>query len=274
MTDKELQALAEELSTLSRENNGDRIKAIEFAITGYELGLLKNNGGKAYFPLLKRHNNAIPYEAFYDILIDALVYLLKKYDPAKKAKFATVLANLLNQRVNNYWKKHYKERAVDNFSDLQKTSNEREEQEFEVADDTYRADTLLCEMNEFDIFLLVAQLVALRKSQEEHLSKSKKSYFEGFLTFDTTAQTKESLFDSKAVMAENDLLFPIMEYIVLEYLLEGQFSSMYDIVANAVKDPKRLKQRSEAIQKCYGLAGPTVVARNKLYRQLFNSVRT
>jgi hypothetical protein len=272
MTNEKLQQLAVELSGLNRETESERVRAIESAIVDYELGLLKENGGRAYFPLLKRFNGAIPYEAFYDILIDVLLPLLKKYDPAKKATFVTALAFTLGHRVKDYWEENKKNSNVALFGDLGGSSDDGEDIPFDIADETYAPDKAAEATSELEIFLMVATFVALRKAQEQHLSKSKRSYLEGFFTFDTTAQTKGGLFSEQEVVAENDTLFPIMELVVLEYLLEGQFASMRDVVKNTVKDEKRLVQRNETMQICYSLSKTTVVTKNKQYRKLFDAV--
>jgi hypothetical protein len=272
VTNEELQALALELPSLNPATDGERIRTIEAAITDYELSFLKDIGGNAYFPLLKKHNGAIPFNVFWDIFIDVLMHFLRKYDPARNNTFSNAFGYLLNLRVNGYWKKYYGGNAAVPFSSLTTTNGDGEEQEFDKADDTYAPDRLLDAADEFASFLMVAPLVALRKAQEQHLRKSQKSYFEGFFTFDTIKQTKDGLFDEASVISENNVLFPIMEFVVLDYLLEGKFKSMRDVVKNKVKDTERLKQRVDTMGACYGLSKPTVVGRNKLYRQMFDAV--
>jgi hypothetical protein len=137
---------------------------------------------------------------------------------------------------------------------------------------SYEMESLSPPPTEFEIFLSIAPLVALRKTQEKHLPKSKRGFLEGFFTFDTAKQTKDGLFDGGEVIASNDTLFPIMEIVILEYLLDGAFESMRDVVRGAARDTKRLERRNEAMQVCYGLSKPTVVTKNKLYRQLFDAV--
>jgi hypothetical protein len=270
MTSEKLQALAEELAAI-RGDDSERaqIKNLEARIADYEFGILNEYNpkkDKAYFPLLKRHNGVIPFEAFYDIFTDVLLPLLKNYD-ATKATFTTAFSYLLNLRVNDYWREKYKEFPVAEpfFGNDEPVS---------LIDSVLAlgADHSEHPYNEFELFLLAAPIVAERKKQEQHLSKSKKSYFEGFFTFDTTKQTKDGLFDEHEVIAENDTLFPIMEFVILEYLLEGHFDSMHDVVKNAVKDTKRLEQRNETMQRCYDLSKPTVVSRNKLYDEMMVSV--
>jgi hypothetical protein len=267
MTNDELQATAEKLAAIRGiESEREQVKTLESQIAEYECGLLKESGGKAYFPLLTRYNGAVPYEEFFDIFTDVLMYLLRNYDPDRisaetemKASFTTAFGYTLNLRMNDYWRKEYKEREKYN--------------ELTVVDPPAPdADPAEQPCTEFELFLRVAPLIALRKNQERHLPKSKKSYFEGFFTFDATAQTKNGLFDEDEIIAENDTLFPLMEFAVLEYLLEGQFESMRDVVENAVKDAKRLERRNETMQICYRLSKPTVVGRNKLYRRLFDAV--
>ena len=272
MTNEELQERAVELSTLNSVTDSERIRAIETEIVEYETSLLDNRGGKAYFPLLKRSNGVIPLEDFWDIFTDVLVRLLKDYAPAKNATFTTAFSYLLNKRTVDYWKRYYKENKTSSFSSLSKTGDYGEEQARDIPDDTYAPDRPACVADEFELFLLVAPLVALRKEQEKHLAKSKKSYFEGFYTFDAAVQTQKGLFDEDAVISENDVLFPIMEVVILEYLLDGAFVSMKNVVKNSIKDEKRMEQRNETIRNCYSISKPTVVNRNKLYRQLFDAV--
>ena len=74
------------------------------------------------------------------------------------------------------------------------------------------------------------------------------------------------------MIAENDLLYPIMELVVLEYLLHGTFAHMHDVAENAVISEKRLDRRNEAMQAFYNISKPTVVDRNKKYRKLWDAV--
>ena len=271
MTNDELQTLAEELSRLDRDKDFERARAIESEIAEYELGLFKNINGKAYFPLLKTYNGTLPFEKVYDIFIDVLFDLLRRYDP-EKASFTTALSYILNRRVKDIFKKPdgYTEEII--FTDLYKTDEDGNEQPFEPTAPNGDPETIHLAGTEFEIFLQIAPLVTLRKEQEKHLSKSKKSYLEGFYTFDATSQTKSGLFDAREVVSENATLFPIMEIVILEYLLHGTFKSMKDVVNNDVRDEKRLEQRNETMQICYSLSKPTVVERNKRYRQLFDAV--
>ena len=271
MTNEELQRLAVELAGLDRSNDSSRVRTIESEIADYELGFLKSINGKAYFPLLKKHNGKIDYEVFWDVLIRILIDLLKNYDP-EKATFITALSNLINVRVYDCFNMPDNQSIERTFTDLEVTVENGKIKPFDP-DDFVPIGRPVEEESEFDIFLRIAPLVSLRKAQEKHLSKSKKSYFEGFFTFDSTNLVKCKLIDASDVVSENSVLFPIMEIVVLEYLLYGTFRSMNDVVNNAVRDEALLRLRNETIQVCYGLSKPTVVARNKLYRQLFDAVQ-
>jgi hypothetical protein len=270
MTNEDIQVLAEELSKLDREKDSERIRDIEGAICAHELGLLKNSGGKADFPLLgRKYNCRLPFDAFYDIFTNELLKLLKNYNP-ESAKFLHALMFYVTNRCKDYYTAQNKKSANEgSYEERLETLGDKGELPDKNSD---FAKTYESPKSEFEVFCRVAPLVALRKAQEQHLAKSKRAYFEGFFTFDTTAQTKKCLFDRDDVVAENETLFPIMETIVLEYLLVGVFAHMRDVADNAVRDAQRLDRRNETMQDCYNLSKPTVVDRNKRYRRLWDAV--
>lgn len=70
-------------------------------------------------------------------------------------------------------------------------------------------------------------------------------------------------------MSENELLFPVMENVVLCYLMDGEFSDMSDVSRNSVKDAILLNQRSRTIELCYSISAPTAAKRNKMYYNEF-----
>ena len=194
--------------------------------------------------------------------------MLKNYNP-EKGQFTTALMFIVRNRLKDYYSAA-KKKSENEESYEGRLENLGESGEISGGSDF--TDSFGTPRSEFEAFRSVAPHVALRKTQEKHLSKSKRSYMDGFFTFDATAQTKKGLFDKNEVIADNDLLFPIMELIILEYLLYGTFTHMSDVANNTVKDEKRLDQRNETMQVCYSISKPTVVIRNKLYRQLWNAV--
>ena len=271
MTKERLQELAEELAGLDKEKDSARIRTLENEIADYEHGLLKNIKGKAYFPLLKIRNGQIPFEEFYSIFADVLMEVLRGYKP-EKAKFTTALSYRLNLRVNDYFKELKKAQNVITLTDLSSENSNGEDSKFEIEDDSYEKYFILEEESEFDFYLRIALLIAIRKAQEKHLNKSKRSYFEGFFTFDTVKLIiNNEVLDADGLVKENDTLFPIMEIIVLEYMLYGSFRTMLDIAENELRDSKLLNQRNETMQACYKLSKPTVVGRNKLYMQFWTA---
>jgi hypothetical protein len=133
---------------------------------------------------------------------------------------------------------------------------------------------------EFELYCRLAVIIAERKKQEEHLSKNKRGHFEGFFTVDTVRFAKGAAegkrvivkFSEEELSFQNNLLFPIMEIVVLEYLMEGSFAHMRDVSQNKLRDVKSLNKRNETMCACYGLSKPTVVKRNKAYMELLNAV--
>ncbi|MCL2147275.1 MAG: hypothetical protein FWH52_05665 [Synergistaceae bacterium] len=280
MTNEHLQELAEELTSLDRDKDSERARTIEVEIVEYELGLLKNINDMAYFPLLKKFNGQLPFEEFYDMFIDVLLHLLRNYDPGKyesekKASFTTVLSYTINLRANDIIRKRMeKQKNEMPFSVPSEDDDEGVFQSIDISDESNDPGVLIEQSSPFVLFISVAPLITLRKAQEKNLPKSKKSYFEGFYTFDTIDLTKKGIFPGDDVIRENDELFPLMEEVVLNYLLvfHGAFTNMRNVVYNDIKDENLLKRRIETMQKCYTLSKPTVVGRNQRYRVLFSAV--
>lgn len=268
MNTGDIQKLAEELASLDRSKDAERISVIETAISLYELEKLKNLNGKAYFPLLKKHNGVIPFDDFYDIFINVLMSLLRGYKP-EKGTFITALTFLLNNRVN------------DCITDLiDRTNNETSLNE--------RLDTLgdagdLTENTDFTeeageeqhtvirVFVRLAPIVSEQKKLDKH--RVKKMCFERFYTFDVvkTVKNEKDAAEESVKAKVNNTIFPIIkpEMVLLEYLMHGTFSHMRDVAGNEMKDVKLLNKRIEVIQKCYHVSKPTVCERNAKYYDIF-----
>ena len=261
-----IEELATELSKLDREKDSERIRAIESEICAYELGILKNIKGKAFFPLLGNKSGTIPYDDFHDILTDVLLKLLRNYNP-EKAKFSTALMYIVQNRLKDYYTSMRKK------AECEESLDARLEIMGDAGDFAVEVDFMesLENKTELKLFLEIAHLIAIKKEKEKHFSIRERSLLEGFFTFDTAAQIKHGLFDEKEVISNNDSIFPIMELVVLEYLLEGAFDSMYDVVYNAVRDEKRLRQRNKTMQVCYNLSKPTVSKKFEKYIKLFEA---
>jgi hypothetical protein len=271
MTNEQLQELAAELASLNRETDVERVRAIEWAIVDYELGLLKERGGKAYFPLLRKHNVAIPYEAFYDILIDILIPLLKKYDPAKNATFTTALKFYLDKRVADYWKK----------LDKEKSDDDGDEQTVDITDiiaaQDYAEEQSRVRQSETaaDAFAAIADAVVMQRELEEHRSKTKRTFIGAFFTHDVTKDIKEDENTAEAAVSKNTQLFPAMEINLLKFLMLGAFAGMRDVADNPLNTGIKLSQRLDNIAACYGVSRQTLGSvghKEERYNEWLNSV--
>ncbi|MDR0999887.1 MAG: hypothetical protein LBL96_03660 [Clostridiales bacterium] len=262
MTNEELQSLAEELAGLDREKDAARIRAIETQIIEYEHSLLRNSNGKAYFPLLKKHNGVIPFEDFYDFFPEVLLRLVREYNP-QKGTFATALAFMLNKRAIDYWAKLGKQPPT---IDIYRA--DENDTRFEIPDTrdftTDIAEDLSTEMR---VFARLAPLVEEQKKADCHLTK--KMWFERFFTFDVTKTVKGDRDCAVEAIEVNDDIFPIMEAILLEYMMFGSFAHIRDVIVNKLKDTKSLSRRNEVIRECYGISKPTVCSRNAAYFEVF-----
>jgi hypothetical protein len=260
----EVNKLGCELTILNRDKDAARIRSICARITEIELGFLKDGPkGTAYFPLLKTNNINVPYEDFYDILIDVLVGLFCHYR-SESASFTTALAYQLNHRVMDYFikkKKNMELLILDEPDENEVTMGEKTADQKTVEDHIEEMTT------EFDFLLKLVALVGEIKKKDEHTAE--KLWFERFFTFDVTKMVKTDGLCAEGAIAENELLFPIMETVLLEFLMHGTFTHMRDIVANELKDKKYLGQRNEVIQKCYRVSKPTVCAHNARYYEVF-----
>ncbi|GHV37279.1 hypothetical protein FACS1894187_13600 [Synergistales bacterium] len=280
MTNDALQVWALQLNS---EDSSIRTTAKE-RIADYELGWLKNLGGKAYFPLLKRFNGAIPFNDFYDIFIDVLMGLFRNYNP-EKGTFVTAMSWQLNNRIKDYFAKLNKEKNIKSldahFEILGEAGESAMNPDFDtLADEEIETrerminpgfDVLTNEKNtEIAIFVRFASLVAERKKAEEHLGKSKSGFFSGFFTFDITKALRiEELISESEVVSENNTLYPAVDTSVTDYLLIGFAASMRDVARSPLKDVKLFDKRQEVIGKCYGISKPTVITKNRDYYQQF-----
>ena len=268
----EVQNWAEELGRLDATETARKI-TLEEKIVAFEFSLLKEFNGKAYFPLTKNFNGKFEYEEFYDVFIDKLLKVVRSYNPdnLKKATFTTYLRFHLENGLIDLIKKLKKRGIIIIITEITQEDDDGAEYNFDPMDQNWDFTEYI--ESEFDIFRRLAPIIAERKKQERHLSKSKKSFFEGFFTFDIAKSLRiDNLIEKSEVCEENALLFFIMELVVLKYLMQGRFAHMCNIAENALKDEKLFKRRGAAIEICYCLTHPTVVTKGKAYKTLFKSV--
>ena len=262
MSNDELQIMAEVLASLDRSKDSARAAALEHQIVEFEHDKLKNYGGRAYFPLLKKHNGVIPFDCFYDIFIDVLMGLLRRYKP-EKGPFVAALSFQLNNRVKDYFSKLANEKGTVYIG-----FPEDDSQTLEIPDPEDFTDDIGEELTtEIRVFARLAPLVEEQKKKDAHIAK--KMWFERFFTFDVTKTVKSDPQCADEAVSVNCALFPVMEAILLEYLMEGAFGHMRDVVVNMVRDVKLLDKRNEVIQKCYKVSKPTVCDRNAKYFEIF-----
>jgi hypothetical protein len=274
MANDELQKLAEELAGLDRGAESARAAALEERIAEFEISRLKKINGKAFFPLLKQSNGKIPYEDFWDIFISVLYKLLREYNP-EKATFTTALSFLLSKRMSDYYKKLSKEGWTGSIDWPEEDGGTVEISalvEFPIDDwDNLPSNVNAEEFSkEILLFVRLAPLVAEQKKADKHVTK--KMWFERFFTFDVTKVVKDDSVCAKDAVLVNDKIFPLMEILLLKYLLEDTevgFTHMRDVADAALRDVKLLDKRNEVICRCYNVSKPTVCKRNDAYFKTF-----
>ena len=283
-----IQALAEELAGLSSETDASRIRDIKSRIYKLELDYLKVIDGKADFPLLTKYNRSIPFEDFWNILTDVIGEIMNWYKPNMGSSFVGALKQRLNNRAASYFRNLYEKESVDgnekddngkNIKRSRLTSlDEIIEVHGESAVPVSETDFTIIE-NEISpeciVFIRLATLISEQKKIDEHITK--KMFFERFFTFDITKTVKDNDYYAEESYVVNGTLFPVMEIIMLEYIMYGTFFHMRDVVENELKDTqvlgtsdrrgKRGKQY-EVICECYNVSKPTVVERHKQYEKL------
>ena len=261
MSNDELQQLAEELARLDRSKDFGRAAVLEREIADFEFKKLKNWGGKAYFPLLKKYNGAIPIDDFTEIFIDVLMGLLRRYKP-EKGPFAAALSYQLNNRVKDYFINLAKQNGMVYIDYV-----DQDGQTLEIPDPVDFTEGIGEDLKtEIRVFVRLAPLVEEQKKKDEHVAK--KLWFERFYSFDLTKTVKNDPDCANEAVSVNDKIFPIMEVILLKFLMYGEFTEMRDVVDNIIKDVKMLDKRNETIQKCYNVSKPTVCVRNSSYFEL------
>jgi DNA-directed RNA polymerase specialized sigma24 family protein len=258
--------LGRELASLQPYETDRRI-SLETQISSILIDdkLLRNVGGKAYYPLTKRFNRYIEYEDYCDMLYVEIMRLLRSYDPSKST-FTSALRFCMENRCKDWFEKT--DRRSHNEMQIPATdSGDGSEEEIDLPDGT----TYEQQETPFSLFCRVAEIVAERVKQESHLTK--RSYFESFASFDAAKGLRvDGLFTEQEVCDENELLYPIMEHHVLSCLMERPFRHMRNVARNNIPDYSVFDKRLEAIRNCYGISHPTAVNRNKAYKDLFEAI--
>ncbi|MDR2749111.1 MAG: hypothetical protein LBC41_00495, partial [Clostridiales bacterium] len=207
MTKETLQALAEELAQKrGNPNEAARCKAILNEICAYEMSMFKQGAnGKAYFPLLGEFNGQLDFNVAWDRFTECLLGLLKTYDPNAVSKrgrtstFASSLANRLRWRIINFLRDNKSADYEDSPDALDSMA---------ITDEYFEPS-----VTDFDVYIHVAEIIARVKAAEQNYSKSKRSYFEGFFTFDTTKLAKGKVFERDEYLGANDAIFPSLEAV-------------------------------------------------------------
>jgi len=305
MSKIDIQGLAERLANLDRvdPSKSEEIKDLELRICDYELSLLKKDGvGNGYFPLLGEiHQGKIPIEELSSILHDALIHLLRNYDPEKKATFATALSFLINKRAIDYFnktkKKQQREISAEEIADGRGNAGELGEV-YEFPD--FESEELGLEP-EVMVFVRLAPLVVEQREMDARRDKSKRVWFESFYTFDVTKLIKKDRDCAEDALKANDYIFPAIEKEtrLLKFLLNSEkgndFSHIRELIERSVnciiilegqektvplcydaenheqcaKCIKLLDKRNKVFQKYYNTSKPTVCTRNDKYFEKF-----
>lgn len=291
------------------DEDRERKKHLRWEIYGFELSCIKQTkfSGKAVFPLMpKKFKSIMEVEDFNDVLSDLMFEAFNLFDP-DKSKFTTFLAQRLPNRMidkmrkdSRYWNfLESLERDIQNNTDWIKQNkdwdclddkNDKDKEEDKdspvkkhkrVKKSNYldvthyipiSGDEFVKKNFVFDKFCCFATIVGEAKKLEKHLNKSKRRYFEGFFTFDTCRYIEVDGIEEDQAKEKNDLLFPVMELVMLEYLKVGTFLSMHDVIMNELDNEDKLKRRNDAMCVCYDLTKPTVVKKNKLYLEQLSAI--
>jgi DNA-directed RNA polymerase specialized sigma subunit len=282
----EINELAAMLFQLDKSDNFARIKTIETNLVDKMLNYIKlgESNGKAYSKKLGlKYNSKLPFDDVYDCVTMLMVKLIKKFDSSKGAPFVATYFMLLKLRL------------VDIYDDLKKRGELVISREEETKYDTFLKESLEehCEIygeagdfpdesdSTSDIvenriivgFVKLAPLISEYKKAEEHLSKSRRNFFESFFTY----YLIESLHISKEITAQeivnyNSILFPAIDIKITDYLLDCLALNMLDISRNPIKDEQLFKKRYEIIAICHDITRQTVEERYKRYLSLKNNL--
>ncbi|PKM59981.1 MAG: hypothetical protein CVU99_10605 [Firmicutes bacterium HGW-Firmicutes-4] len=292
---------AEEYARIDPNSKADneRKKTLRFEISRLELDLIsKNKNGMAFFPLMAiKHRGQIEYNVFHEVFDDLLMEAFRLYNPDKGATFTTFIKDRLTFRIDTKLKNIKKQlendqKLVDKLleeitdeninvsqPDDKSKNNRKKKNKLKVVEKVknfgYIDEGNNAEESdvtaELKLFCRLAILIEEHKKIEVHLNKKPK-HFEGFFTFDTCKLIEDGWFVIEQVIKKDDLLFPVMELVMLRYLKDGEFESMLDVIENELQSEEILNNRGGAMENCYKLTENRVKYLNKQYKNLENAL--
>ena len=291
----EVQKLAEELVFLDVFNDAARVLKIQSQIWLAMYSQIKvtekmHKGSEVIsFPLLGS-SEIWTYDLWLQVLNEVCGYNKKKNcwryktilsNGKKAASFITMFKNTMKWRIKN------PTLDIDDFDDYLSADEENtvtigdkyahkkyiKEQE-DVAQKERASDRFIA----ITSFLSKTQKIALHQGKK---AQDKQMYFEAFFTYDITKASKTKITDEygkktfalkKAdVKKYNDILFCVMQIILLQYLMYGEFTQMTDIFDNTLKFEKWLT-RQQSVEECYEVTRQTVSKYEETYEDFINAI--
>ena len=267
---KDMQKTAEEILVLDPEKDKEVIITKKWELINIALGLSKNISEnineKAHYPLLEPElRGKVPQEDFYKILFKELERLVleEKYNPAK-GSFSNALSFVLNKRVQTYLKKRSGELYALSVEKQREMYGEAREILIEPA----FTDEITGSLSVIDALVSFAALIAKSKEMDMGRTVNKKNQFERYFTFYLTKYIKKDD-SSPELYTVNDYIFPVLEIVLLEFLMFGTFSHVKDIKTNELKNDDYLVNYKKTLYACYGEPSEaTIVKRCKAYNEL------
>ena len=268
-----IQELAEELISLDISLDSARIRAIRAQIWLAMYSQIKHtnqthNGSDVIIVPLLGTSETWTYDLWYQVLEELCGYDYKKKcwrykttlpDGRKVASFVTMFKRIMKWRIKNLAV------IVEDYDDGFLPTDE--EQKVTRGDlEVFRQFT---EKNQhtnqkeivFERYMKIISVLSENKKKVLHEGKKSQDrhmFFEAFLTFDITKAIKYKILRKTDVNKHNDNLFPLMQILLLQYLMDGTFRQMLDICENTLKPTILLSQRRETIASCYKVSLPTV----------------
>jgi len=197
------------------------------------------------------------------VFIDTLFELLgRKKDGnwvfnSEKSTFTTAFHDRLSKRLLDY----YKDKSDYN----NKTTT------YSYYEEDARSDcNKLC--NEWSAFAIILDALGRFSEKLNHFTVKEQKYYEGYFTFDRTENVKNDEELGKVACEHNNTIFPYMVISLLEFLMTGTFSSMYDIISNPLKTGVNLSQRGDLLEEYFNYSHPTQVKYNQKYNELWAAI--
>jgi len=200
----------------------------------------------------------------------------------KAASFVTMFKNTMKWRIKN------PTLDINDFDDYLST----DEENTTTIGDKYIYCKYITEQQHtaqkeraFDRFIAITSFLSKTKKIVLHRGgkkeQAKQMYFEAFFTFDIAKACKTEIVDEygkktfalkKAdVERHNDILFYLMQIILLQYLMYGEFKRMIDIFKNTLKSDEWLT-RQQSVAECYGTARQTISKYEEIYEDFIKAI--